>query len=714
MRFQRKSCALLSGLLGIMPISHGATLTFTTFGTGGTTTTTVTTTTNTTTTTSTAPTATQKLTDFQTRCAATGVLVCKGFDSTTDFTPAAGGGGYASGLYPTGSDRTYQGVRDTTTMASGAGSLKFNIRPGSTLPFSTNPAGYWMQQFGTDGAAKTFGENSTLYLQVRMRVDSNMLNYDWTKASNEGWKAFIVYGPVPGPSCTGDQFVQENSYQRNILSGYTSCGAPGLVTNNGLPPYTFQQGDYNCAYGTNYATDPGCFRYTPNTWITEYWVVRIGTYGVANSSFTVYAGNEGQPLKKVINVSNFKFGSAANHSVGMMAMILQPYFSGAIASTTTPAAAMWFDELIVSQQPIATPIANPPTTTTTSGGATSSSTSSTTTTKALPTGLGWHELPNTRIADVCPRSPAPPGSCSAVVSAWAGGVADTNRNRLLITGGGHNDYGGNEWYSLNLSNQTMTRLLDPSPVLAYGYESNPDGRPAARHNYGGLAYVPTRDRVFLHGGSFYGPGPGDQSVANWLMDVPTKTWTRLDPARGTPPALGCCAHQNFMAYDPNTDAIYMHDYSGATFRYDDGTNAWTKIAPVVYGSDVPGTAVVDEGRKYFWFIGGGRMFRANIATGGATTLQPVTPGAGCSALVTKGAPGLAYDPVTGKIVGWIGGGTVYEYDPATNTCATKTFAGGPGEATPNGMYGRFRYFPGLGVFAVVTDVTKNAFLLRLH
>jgi len=42
--------------------------------------------------------------------------------------------------------------------------------------------------------------------------------------------------------------------------------------------------------------------------------------------------------------------------------------------------------------------------------------------------------------------------------------ADTKSNRLIIWGGGHGDYFGNEVYGLDLNNMTMSRLTEPSPV----------------------------------------------------------------------------------------------------------------------------------------------------------------------------------------------------------------------------------------------------------
>lgn len=42
-----------------------------------------------------------------------------------------------------------------------------------------------------------------------------------------------------------------------------------------------------------------------------------------------------------------------------------------------------------------------------------------------------------------------------------------------------------------------------------------------------------------------------------------------------------------------------------------------------------------------------------------------------------------------------------------------TFAGGPKVTASGGTFGRFRYFPELGLFAVVTDPRTDASVLRL-
>ena len=287
--------------------------------------------------------------DFQARCTAPGVVKCVGWDSASDFVPASGGGGYADGLYPA-DDGTFQGTQDSTTSTSGT-SLKFNIRAGNVSPLGSNPAGLWKANF------PPVGQNQTLYFQFRLRLSPEMLNFPWNSVSGEGWKVFIAFGPVPGPSCTGDQFVQENTYQTNVATAYASCGSPALYTNNGIPPMLIEQGDYNCAYDSSgaYSTNPNCFTYPANTWMTEYWVVQVGSFGQPNSHFTAYIAPTGQPLKKFIDLPNFVFNNGGSASEALQQLILQPYFSGAFNATTNPAAAMWFDELIISTQPIAAP-----------------------------------------------------------------------------------------------------------------------------------------------------------------------------------------------------------------------------------------------------------------------------------------------------------------------------------------------------------------------
>jgi hypothetical protein len=293
--------------------------------------------------------------DFQARCFAPGVIKCVGWDNPSDFAPASGGGGYASGLYPA-DDGSFQGTMDTSIKKSGAGALKLHIRGG--VPLTPNASGFWFQAFGPDDNRVIFAQNSTFYFQFRLRLSPALLNFGWSTVSDNGWKVFITYGPIPGPSCTGTQIAQENTDQRNIASAYSDCGAYGLSTNGGNPPYLVEQGDYACPYNGPF-TAPNCFAYPADTWITEYWEVQVGTYGAADSHIVAWIAPEGQPLQRFIDLPNYTLLSSNSiPTQGFEEIELTNFLSGANGDTTHPDADMWFDELIISSQPIAAPVQN--------------------------------------------------------------------------------------------------------------------------------------------------------------------------------------------------------------------------------------------------------------------------------------------------------------------------------------------------------------------
>ena len=109
--------------------------------------------------------------------------------------------------------------------------------------------------------------------------------------------------------------------------------------------------------------------------------------------------------------------------------------------------------------------------------------------------------------------------------------------------------------------------------------------------------------------------------------------------------------------------------------------------------------------------GGVQVFDVGPAAPRAAELDE--PGVGCDGLIAALSPGLAYDPVLDRLVGWAGRDTVYVFDPDAKACTTVSYGGGPGEQNANGTFGRFRYFPDLDVFAIVNDPQKNAYTLRL-
>jgi len=117
----------------------------------------------------------------------------------------------------------------------------------------------------------------------------------------------------------------------------------------------------------------------------------------------------------------------------------------------------------------------------------------------------------------------------------SGGSFDTTRNQMIIWGGGHKDYAGNEIYVFNMDTLRWTRVNDPAPrrddngsIESSGYypdaSGNPDPQqPRSRHSYWYQVYVPDIDRYCSMGASF--TFPNSLTLANVdCFDFTTKRW----------------------------------------------------------------------------------------------------------------------------------------------------------------------------------------------
>jgi chitodextrinase len=348
---------------------------------------------------------------------------------------------------------------------------------------------------------------------------------------------------------------------------------------------------------------------------------------------------------------------------------------------------------------------------------------------SIPSGLGWFQIPNTAYQKACPSDPTVQGQtgCSAVVDAWAGGLADTTRNWLVFTGGGHHDYWGNEVYALDLNALAIKRLDNPSSIGGLNFsvassEALPDGTPSARHTYGGITYVPTSDLVYMYGGGI--SGIGDLTHATWTLKHGSLSagstgvccWSQKNPTGGTPNSQ----FGEIAEYDPNTDSVLLWDswqsQSGHLWQYKVASNSYTLLTTFGGSAFMDGyqSGAIDASRKLFFAVGKGKLLKVSIAAGSNYAVSDMAGASGCSAAVSGTYPGVAYDSATQNIVIWQGGNSAYVYNPSTNSCSTATFSGGPATTGQNGTFGRFRYFPSLGVFAVCNSWTENCFTLRLE
>lgn len=338
----------------------------------------------------------------------------------------------------------------------------------------------------------------------------------------------------------------------------------------------------------------------------------------------------------------------------------------------------------------------------------------------------WYEIPNSQLAEagVFP-DPLPPGTTGirSIIDAWSGGVYDTKRERLLIWGGGHADYAGNEIYAFDLNSFTWSRIWGPTPVEtiptdAKAYQSYPDGSPSSRHTYSNIAYIPEPyDLFYNHGGSVWKePNLGVPYQATWLLNLTDLTWTDTGELPNTPNGKGSAV------YDPLGRKIYARGKYGV-YQYDLDNTTWSQVYR--YGAgwwDFPSGDIDPVNRKIVYF-GNCKMGILDL-TDFSYTHYTDSDFTGDTEIVCATEPGIVFDHSINKFVAWSGDlnkgirpEDVYVIDPIHIVAEKRIPAVSnqviPSEAADWGTFGRFRYVPSKNVFVVVNSISENVYIYRL-
>jgi hypothetical protein len=382
-------------------------------------------------------------------------------------------------------------------------------------------------------------------------------------------------------------------------------------------------------------------------------------------------------------------------------------------------------------------------------------------------GKGWKKLTGTMLTGGSENvSPCPPNgfnnypynfvtNCVNVLEDPSSAIADTTRNRLLLWGGGHADYAGNEIYSLQLNCAisgtcpALIRLDPPAPPLPVGATGTnetllpcilppgcfPSGStPNARHLYDGAAYIPSLDIVIQIGGALWPNGFSGQDIWHLAANSVNSTcapncdpsWTKIPTS--FPSSVGITT-----GYDSSTGLVWVTNQNNL-FSYDPSTKVVTNrgSAPQNYYF----TGVFDPLHRYLIEIGpeANPVLYYDIASGTPNS-QHVPATTGCSALNGgKGSggpggqgtqyPGVAWDPISNRVIVYLNGGNaLYLLDPATWTCTVELHGSVQGVDYPQntlipsgsaaaGTFKKFSYFPNLDVFALCNDPEKDCWTLK--
>jgi hypothetical protein len=154
---------------------------------------------------------------------------------------------------------------------------------------------------------------------------------------------------------------------------------------------------------------------------------------------------------------------------------------------------------------------------------------------------GWQKLNANRYADVWTPEELRPQlglsnpSPASIILAWSSFAWDSNRARLVLYGGGHANYRGNDVYTWDAASRLWQRASLPSAMVSdsLGNWNAVDGvanAPASAHTYDSSMYFPLIDRVVVLGGA------ADPNGGHFLTQA-TATTSRVtgpylfDPAR---------------------------------------------------------------------------------------------------------------------------------------------------------------------------------------
>jgi hypothetical protein len=351
-------------------------------------------------------------------------------------------------------------------------------------------------------------------------------------------------------------------------------------------------------------------------------------------------------------------------------------------------------------------------------------------TLALPAAAGpldtlkpgeWYEVPNSqmRALDPCPQRTCSYSAVegqSAVMDDWSGGAFDTSRNRLLVWGGGHGGYAGNELYAFDLASLSWSRLSNPSDPVSKDVPYAPDGQPTSRHTYDYIQYVPGIDSFCSAGGAgFYESGQTGTAHTD-CFNFGTGKWEQHPDSPAKNEFIGA-----FTAVDPTDGHLWEHGCQGYSTmaEFDPAADAWISHGSMYTDQVIPSydlTAAIQPARHLFLAVGGGASYSWDISQPGEFSGAPLTT-TGDSAIVQAASPGFEWDTAAGLFVGWAGGADVLTLDPSTwawtRVSPAATNAVTPTPTNMNGTFGRFRYSSASNVFVVVNSVDEDVFIYRL-
>lgn len=329
---------------------------------------------------------------------------------------------------------------------------------------------------------------------------------------------------------------------------------------------------------------------------------------------------------------------------------------------------------------------------------------------ALPDGQ-WTELPDSAMAGAGPmRIPCCDfeiGCELPGILSFSGATHDPLGQRIVLWGGGHNDYFGNQLLLFDFA--TLRWQLETSPTSVCLFSDPPDyrftdGTPVARHTYDHIDFIDHLGVFFAFSGASADSPPFNNGTSHgdlWTYDFTRRAWTDrtalqngdLDYSLPGPGASG--------EYDPVSQRWYQISQHGI-WSLDLANHRWTRVSDDGHPG-IERVSVLDPVRRLIWTYGGDYGGEDNLSAYDidANDFQIVStdnlPG------VASGA-GLAYDEATDQLVlfGGQASTSVFNYDIGQGFWTEFPATDGP--SANDRTYGRFLYDPTHNVFFLIASV----------
>ena len=337
----------------------------------------------------------------------------------------------------------------------------------------------------------------------------------------------------------------------------------------------------------------------------------------------------------------------------------------------------------------------------------------------------WLEAPSSHLDQASQLPvPTPPGTVGyeAIMTAWSGGTYDANHDCMIVTGGGHADYAGNEIYTWCIGTGVWTRVWGPTPNDQIQQPVNTvttgdtylNGDPRSTHNYSGIVYLPDQDKLWRHGGSVWS-GSGGFTAATWLFDFPTLTWTQKTSFSG---AFTPCA-----TYDSVTHHVFIESYT-QLYEVDPVADTATARGVLSAGFSPNCAVAIDQDTRQFVMVGdlnGGipKVYSYQLDSYPASIVDRTASLTGSTNAISDNdkRPGLTWDSRLHKLVMWNGGTSVYTLDTTTWVIAQIAANAGNTVTPPlplsGGIYGRWQYMPAHDAYVLINGISNSVYYFKM-